>query len=165
MASAGQPAEIYKAGLNTTRLLMALGDLVIGWLLLTHAEVALRRLDEIAPGHPDRDFYAGKLGAGVPHSLLFLGIERFKATGRAFETHVHRLVVAHRDDDIGSNAPLVNDLVAGGIIFGRRQAQGRAVLQRQNALHGTFAKSLLAEDKGMAETQRGAVLQTAGHDL
>jgi len=64
MASAGQPAEIYKAGLNTTRLLMALGDLVIGWLLLTHAEVALRRLDEIAPGHPDRDFYAGKLGAG-----------------------------------------------------------------------------------------------------
>src|SRR5580692_9378125 len=39
MASAEQPAEIYKAGLNTTRLLMALGDLVIGWLLLTHAEV------------------------------------------------------------------------------------------------------------------------------
>src|SRR5216683_1915094 len=64
MASAGQPAEVYKAGLNTTRLLMALGDLVIGWLLLTHAEVALGRLDEIAPGHPDRDFYAGKLGAG-----------------------------------------------------------------------------------------------------
>src|SRR5579864_2724614 len=64
MASAEQPAEIYKAGLNTTRLLMALGDLVIGWLLLTHAEIALRELDQIAPGHPDRDFYAGKLGAG-----------------------------------------------------------------------------------------------------
>jgi alkylation response protein AidB-like acyl-CoA dehydrogenase len=63
MASAGQPAEAYKVGLNTTRLLMALGDLVIGWLLLTHAEIALRRLDEIDAGHPDRDFYAGKLGA------------------------------------------------------------------------------------------------------
>ena len=64
MASADQPAEIYKAGLNTTRLLMALGDLVIGWLLLTHAEIALGKLDEIAADSPDRDFYAGKLGAG-----------------------------------------------------------------------------------------------------
>jgi len=70
MASADQPAEIYKAGLNTTRLLMALGDLVIGWLLLTHADIALHkldelgRLDEIAAGSPDRDFYAGKLAAG-----------------------------------------------------------------------------------------------------
>ena len=63
MASAEQPAEVYKAGLNTTRLLMALGDLVIGWLLATHAEIALRRLDEIDAGHPDRDFYAGKLAA------------------------------------------------------------------------------------------------------
>ncbi len=64
MGSADQPGQIYKAGLNTTRLLMALGDLVIGWLLLTHAEIALRRLDEIGAGHPDRDFYTGKLSAG-----------------------------------------------------------------------------------------------------
>jgi len=64
MGSAGQPAEVYKVGLNTTRLLMALGDLVIGWLLLTHADIALRKLDEIGAGHPDRDFYAGKLSAG-----------------------------------------------------------------------------------------------------
>ncbi len=63
MASAEQPAEIYKVGLNTTRLLMALGDLVVGWLLLTHAEIALRRLDEIPADAADRDFYAGKLGA------------------------------------------------------------------------------------------------------
>jgi alkylation response protein AidB-like acyl-CoA dehydrogenase len=63
MGSAGQPAEVYKAGLNTTRLLMALGDLVIGWLLLVHAEVAQGKLDQIAAGAPDHDFYAGKLGA------------------------------------------------------------------------------------------------------
>jgi hypothetical protein len=43
---------------------MALGDLVIGWLLLTHAEIAQHRLDEIAADSPDRDFYTGKLGAG-----------------------------------------------------------------------------------------------------
>jgi len=63
MGSAAQPAEIYKAGLNTTRLLMALGDLVIGWLLLVHAEIAQGKLDQIAAGAPDHDFYAGKLGA------------------------------------------------------------------------------------------------------
>ncbi|HTX26810.1 MAG TPA: acyl-CoA dehydrogenase [Streptosporangiaceae bacterium] len=63
MASADSPAEVYKAGLNTTRLLMALGDLVIGWLLLTHAEVAQRKLDELAPDAADHDFYAGKLAA------------------------------------------------------------------------------------------------------
>ncbi len=63
MASAEQPAEIYKVGLNTTRLLMALGDLVIGWLLLTHAEIALRKLDQLDAGAPDHDFYAGKLAA------------------------------------------------------------------------------------------------------
>src|SRR5689334_13869933 len=67
MGSTTQPAEIYKAGLNTTRLLMALGDLVIGWLLATQAEVALGKLDEgvkesgLAAG--DHDFYAGKLAA------------------------------------------------------------------------------------------------------
>jgi alkylation response protein AidB-like acyl-CoA dehydrogenase len=64
LASADQPAEIYKVGLNTTRLLMALGDLVIGWLLLTHAEIALRQLDQLDAGAPDHDFYAGKLAAG-----------------------------------------------------------------------------------------------------
>jgi alkylation response protein AidB-like acyl-CoA dehydrogenase len=48
-ASAEQPAEIYRVGLNTTRLLMALGDLLVGWLLVRQAEVALARLDEAAP--------------------------------------------------------------------------------------------------------------------
>jgi alkylation response protein AidB-like acyl-CoA dehydrogenase len=63
MASVEQPAEIYKTGLNTTRLLMALGDLVIGWQLAGHAEIALGKLDELAPGAADSDFYAGKVSA------------------------------------------------------------------------------------------------------
>jgi hypothetical protein len=63
MASADAPAEIYKVELNTTRLLMALGDLVIGWQLLTHAEIALRELDQLDAGSPDHDFYAGKIAA------------------------------------------------------------------------------------------------------
>jgi alkylation response protein AidB-like acyl-CoA dehydrogenase len=60
--AAEQPQEVYKVGLNTTRLLMSLGDLVIAWLLARQAEIALARLDEGAPD-ADRDFYAGKVAA------------------------------------------------------------------------------------------------------
>jgi hypothetical protein len=64
MASLERPEEIYRAGLNTTRLLMALGDLVIGWLLARQAEIALAALDadgESPLSGPDRAFYQGKL--------------------------------------------------------------------------------------------------------
>jgi hypothetical protein len=68
-ASVERPAEVYRAGLNTTRLLMALGDLVIGWLLARQAEVALAALDGAVGGPAglsDKDradvaFYQGKL--------------------------------------------------------------------------------------------------------
>src|SRR5450756_1903189 len=36
--AAGDKRNLYKVGLNTTRLLMALGNLVTGWLLLRQAE-------------------------------------------------------------------------------------------------------------------------------
>src|SRR6516165_10061930 len=63
-SSLERPEEVYRAGLNTTRLLMALGDLVIGWLLARQAEVALaaldgERTDLLSPA--DRAFYQGKL--------------------------------------------------------------------------------------------------------
>jgi alkylation response protein AidB-like acyl-CoA dehydrogenase len=63
-ASLERPEEIYRAGLNTTRLMMALGDLVIGWLLARQAEVALAALDGDRADHlsaADRAFYQGKL--------------------------------------------------------------------------------------------------------
>ena len=60
--SAQQPAELYKVGLNTTRLLLALGDLIIGWLLARQAEVALAKLDE-DDSPADRAFYQGKVAA------------------------------------------------------------------------------------------------------
>jgi hypothetical protein len=60
-----QPQAIYQVGLNTTRLLLALGDLLVGWLLGRQAEVALARLDELelSTSSQDRDFYTGKLAA------------------------------------------------------------------------------------------------------
>ena len=63
-SSLERPEEIYRAGLNTTRLLMALGDLVIGWLLARQAEVALAALDGEQADRlsaADRAFYQGKL--------------------------------------------------------------------------------------------------------
>src|SRR4051812_18314734 len=58
----GDVRNIYKVGLNTTRLLMALGDIVCAWLLLRQAEVALAKLGgEVSAA--DRDFYEGKVVA------------------------------------------------------------------------------------------------------
>jgi hypothetical protein len=62
LGSLERPEEVYKAGLNSVRLLLAFGDLVIGWLLARHAEVAQRALDSADTlTAADRDFYAGKL--------------------------------------------------------------------------------------------------------
>ena len=60
MASQQDSREIYKVGLNTTRLLMATGDLIIGWLLLRQAEVATQAL-AAGPSDRDRLFYEGKI--------------------------------------------------------------------------------------------------------
>jgi alkylation response protein AidB-like acyl-CoA dehydrogenase len=60
MAAQNDTQEIYKVGLNTTRLLMATGDLIIGWLLLRQAEVATKALAG-SPSERDRIFYAGKV--------------------------------------------------------------------------------------------------------
>ncbi|NLW98494.1 MAG: acyl-CoA dehydrogenase [Actinomycetales bacterium] len=65
-AEGGEAANIYKVGQNTTRFLLAAGDLVVGWLLLRQAEIALDGLARIDAGeHPesDRDFYTGKVAA------------------------------------------------------------------------------------------------------
>ncbi|MGL5930317.1 MAG: acyl-CoA dehydrogenase [Dermatophilaceae bacterium] len=58
----GDITNVYQVGQNTTRLLLAAGDLVVGWLLLRQAAVALDALDAGADG-ADADFYRGKVAA------------------------------------------------------------------------------------------------------
>ena len=58
MESQEKPEEIYKTGLNTSRFLMAVGEIIIGWLLLRQADIAIAR--SANPGR-DADFYAGKI--------------------------------------------------------------------------------------------------------
>ncbi|GAA2958695.1 acyl-CoA dehydrogenase [Kitasatospora cinereorecta] len=53
--------NIYKVGLNTTRLLMASGDVVVGYLLLRGAAVAAEKLPTAAA--KDVAFYQGKIAA------------------------------------------------------------------------------------------------------
>jgi alkylation response protein AidB-like acyl-CoA dehydrogenase len=61
-AQGGDPRALYKVGLNTRRLLLALSDLVVGWLLQRQADVALSALaGEVAPA--DQAFYQGKVAA------------------------------------------------------------------------------------------------------
>jgi alkylation response protein AidB-like acyl-CoA dehydrogenase len=63
VASQQDPSSIYKVGQHSVRFLMAVGDLLVGWLLLRQAEVALAALDGGAASAKDRAFYEGKIGA------------------------------------------------------------------------------------------------------
>ncbi|MGH3935504.1 MAG: acyl-CoA dehydrogenase, partial [Pseudonocardiaceae bacterium] len=64
MSAQQDPRNTYKVGQQTVRLLMSTGDVLIGWLLLWQAEVALTALDgEVTPR--DRAFYQGKVAAAT----------------------------------------------------------------------------------------------------
>ena len=58
----GDVRNVYKVGLNTTRLLMGLGDVICAWLLLRGADIALAKLNgELA--EDERHFYEGKVAS------------------------------------------------------------------------------------------------------
>ena len=70
-AQSGEPRELYKIGLNSRRLLLALGDVVVGWLLQRQADVALRALAQPVSA-ADQAFYEGKVAAArfFAHEVL-----------------------------------------------------------------------------------------------
>jgi alkylation response protein AidB-like acyl-CoA dehydrogenase len=77
-AQGGKPEELYKVGLHSRRVLLALGDVVVGWLLQKQAEVALGALaGEVSAA--DKAFYEGKVAAArfFAHEVLpRLGTDR-----------------------------------------------------------------------------------------
>ncbi|MEO8328932.1 MAG: acyl-CoA dehydrogenase [Candidatus Nanopelagicales bacterium] len=76
------PPQLYRVGLNTTRLLFAVGDLVVAWLLLRQAEVALDAMPHASAA--DKDFYTGKVAAArwfVQEVLPLLSTERALVEG------------------------------------------------------------------------------------
>jgi hypothetical protein len=77
MASQEDITNIYKVAQNTSRLLLAVGDVICSWLLLRQAEIALDKL----AGDPgkDKDFYLGKVAAAkffASYNLPKLSAER-----------------------------------------------------------------------------------------
>lgn len=59
MAAQEDKHSLYLIGLGAVPLLMAVGDLMVGWMLLREATVALDRLPEATGA--DHDFYTGKV--------------------------------------------------------------------------------------------------------
>jgi len=59
LSSQENARELYRLGLESVRFLLAVGDLLIGWLLLRQAEIALNALDTDVSDR-DRAFYTGK---------------------------------------------------------------------------------------------------------
>ncbi len=80
-AENGDPRNVYKVGLNTSRLLFVLGDVVCSWLMLRQAEIALNALGgELSAA--DQDFYSGKVAAAqwfVRSTMPTVRAERIKA--------------------------------------------------------------------------------------
>jgi alkylation response protein AidB-like acyl-CoA dehydrogenase len=69
--------SIYKVGLNSTRLLLASGDVFIGYLLLKGAAVAAEKLDGASA--KDVPFYTGKIAAAkffAANILPGVGVQR-----------------------------------------------------------------------------------------
>ena len=60
MGSQEDPKSIYKVGLGSVQFLKAFGDLTIGWLLISQAEVAAAALEN-GPEARDKDYYEGKI--------------------------------------------------------------------------------------------------------
>ena len=71
MAAQEDTASIYKVGLGSVRFLMSVGDLVMGWLLLRQASVAVAALDGGVTG-ADAHFYEGKIAAASFFAKNFL---------------------------------------------------------------------------------------------
>jgi len=59
-----EPRAVYRIGLVAVPFLLALGDLLVGWLLLWQAQTALTALNAGAVG-ADRAFYRGKVCAAT----------------------------------------------------------------------------------------------------
>ncbi len=60
MSAQEDQRNLYKVGQNATRLLLSAGDLMVGYLLLRQAAVALVKLDAGGVSASDRAFYEGK---------------------------------------------------------------------------------------------------------
>jgi alkylation response protein AidB-like acyl-CoA dehydrogenase len=86
--------ELYRVGLESVAFLLAIGDLLIGWLLLRQAQIALDALDRDLT-LADRAFYAGKVTVAKFFAKNVL--PRLSAE-RRIAAHVDLAVMEMRED-------------------------------------------------------------------
>jgi alkylation response protein AidB-like acyl-CoA dehydrogenase len=92
IASQEDASQLYKVGLGSVDFLLAVGDLVIGWLLLDHAEIAQRALDAGAASDADKAFYDGKVAvAGFFARTLLPRLGAVRESIAAIDTEVMEL--------------------------------------------------------------------------
>ncbi|MFJ2111476.1 acyl-CoA dehydrogenase [Streptomyces sp. NPDC087850] len=91
LTSTGEDVKnIYKVGLNTTRLLMASGDVVVGYLLLRGAAVAAEKLETAVA--KDVPFYQGKIAAAKFFAANVLpGVSAERALAEAVDNSLMEL--------------------------------------------------------------------------
>jgi alkylation response protein AidB-like acyl-CoA dehydrogenase len=89
VSAQGDVSNVYKVGQNTTRLLLCAGDLLVGYLLLRQAAVALGKLDVGDVTDEDRAFYTGKTA-----------VARFFAQTVLPEFAARRVVVESMDNSL-----------------------------------------------------------------
>jgi len=79
LMSWGGAAKLELTALSANRVLEALAELSVGFLLLEGAVIAEERLKDIPEGKPDYAFYTGKLHAALYYALNVLPGVAFKA--------------------------------------------------------------------------------------
>jgi len=89
MKGQAHPTEMYKVGQHTTRLLLSVGELLVGWLLLRQAAVAHAALGSAELHERDRHFYEGKVA-----------VAKFFARQRLPLLAVERAIVEAADNDL-----------------------------------------------------------------
>jgi alkylation response protein AidB-like acyl-CoA dehydrogenase len=87
-ASQEDAQSVNKVGQHSVRLLMSVGDLLIGWRLLKHAEIAITALDADASAK-DVPFYEGKIAVASFFSKAVLP-----------ELTARRTIVENADNDL-----------------------------------------------------------------
>ena len=91
MGSQEDPKSVYKVGLGSVPFLKASGDLLIGWLLLSQAEVAAAALENGA-AEKDKDFYEGKVTAAKFFTRSMLpNLEAFRTTIEQIDNDIMEL--------------------------------------------------------------------------
>ncbi|MFD4460145.1 acyl-CoA dehydrogenase [Nocardia sp. NPDC058480] len=88
LAAGAEPRGLYTVGLASVRYLLAVGDLLVGWRLLQHAEIALGVLRDPAPG-TDTGFYLGKVT-----------VAQYFARNVLPDLHALRSILSDLDNDI-----------------------------------------------------------------